>query len=162
MPSDTDPETIVRKLGPDARLIRHPALDQPIRTAMEFAQALGYPPEQVAKTLLLRGGGDTVPAYAAAVLSLPDRADLNVMAGLMRTSEVTLATAEDLRQVLGTVPGAVSLFQVRDIPLYVDETLLALPTVYVGSGRPGIDIAISPDRLVAFTGARVGQLSRHR
>ena len=156
MQRKADPEALARSLGSGARVIRHEALDRPIRTGQDFAAAVGCPPAFVGKTLLLRAGN----RYAAVLLSLPDRVDLHAAADKLQAETVRLATQDELRQVLNAVPGAVSPFHLGEVPLYVDEKLPRLPTVYVNAGAPGADIALPPSALVARTRARSGRFTR--
>ena len=79
--------SLLQRLGSGTRAIWHADLCRDIASGLDFAQAVGCPPEHVAKTLLLRaervsGKGETSAnwRYAAVILALPDRLDLNVMA----------------------------------------------------------------------------------
>lgn len=153
------PEDLLRTLGPEARIVRHAVLGRPIRTAHDLAGALGCAPERVAKTLFLCAASPATP-YAAVLLAAPDRADFATVARALGTKSTTLATPKELQQVLGTVPGAVSPLCLADAPLYMDETLLGLPTIFVSGGQLGVDIEVPPSTLAATASARTGRFSR--
>jgi Cys-tRNA(Pro)/Cys-tRNA(Cys) deacylase len=159
-------ERLRLRLGTRVRVVRHADLGREIRSALDFARAVGCAPGQVAKTLLL--GAVQVPAeddpaadrrYAGMVLALPDRVDLGAVAAAFGAAGVQLASRDELRRVLGTAPGAVSPFGMGRIPLTIDDKLMGLPAVYVSGGIPGIDIEIAPADLVEVTRARVGRVS---
>lgn len=153
--TNSDPSELIKKLGSAARLVPHAAFEQPIRTAQDLANALGYPPERIAKTLLLHAKPNN--AYIAVLLALPDRLALDIVAETLGIKSVGLASIEQLRKQLGTSPGAVSPFYLKEIPLHIDERLLKLPTIAVSAGVPGIDIEISPAALIEYTSAKTGR-----
>lgn len=126
---------------------------------------MGCAPNQVAKTLLLRDNAPTGPGasskkrYAVFVLAQSDRLDLHAVRATLKTGEAQLASRNEIQQVLGTVPGAVSPFMTGSIPLYVDENLLGLRIIFVNGGVSGVDIEIAPVELVEVTRAQVGRYS---
>jgi Cys-tRNA(Pro)/Cys-tRNA(Cys) deacylase len=157
-------ERLRLRLGTRVRVVRHADLGREMRSALDFARAVGCTPEQVAKTLLLavqlpaEDGAATDRRYAGVVLALPDRVDPGAVAAALGAGDVQLASRDELRRVLGTVPGAVSPFEMLNIPLTIDDKLMGLPAVYVSGGIPGVDIEIAPADLVEVTRARVGQV----
>lgn len=160
---------LLARLGARARVVRHADLGRDIRTARDFAEAVGCAPERVAKTLLLRAGpfsrhdaATRDRAYAAVVLAVVDRVDLRAIASALGAASATLASKEELQQVLGTVPGAVSPFALGEISLCLDGKLLNMATVFVSGGSPGVDIEIAPADLAEITAARVGRYSLSR
>lgn len=157
---------ILLRLGGRARAVRHTDLGCHIRTAHDFAKAMGCSCNQVAKTLLLRA--EHVPTgeaaslekrFAAFCLALPDRLDLDAVRATLGAARVQLASRHEMEHVLVTVPGAVSPFMMGAIPLYLDESLLGLRTIFVSGGVPGVDVEIAPAELVEVTGAQVGRYS---
>ena len=78
---------------------RHPEYAQPIHTPGDFAAALGYAPQRIAKTLLLRGGAP--PRFALAVCPAPDRLDLAAVAHEMGWRRAQFASMEELAALTG-------------------------------------------------------------
>jgi prolyl-tRNA editing enzyme YbaK/EbsC (Cys-tRNA(Pro) deacylase) len=66
-----------------------------------------------------------------------------------------LATTVELVKELSFKPGAVSPLAVGDVPLVVDETLMAFSTILIGSGVMGVDIELDPRDLVVIANARI-------
>jgi Cys-tRNA(Pro)/Cys-tRNA(Cys) deacylase len=158
-------DSLLLRLGARARAIRHADLGSAIHTGHDFARAMGCAPNQVAKTLLLRDNAPTGPGasskkrYAVFALAQSDRLDLNAVRATLKTGEAQLASRNEIQQVLGTVPSAVSPFMTGSIPVYVDEKLLCLHIIFVNGGVPGVDIEIAPADLVEVTRAQVGRYS---
>ena len=57
---------------------------------------------------------------------------------------------------MGVGARAVSPFCMGNIPVYVDDLLLGLRTIFVNGGVPEVDIEVAPAKLIEATGARVG------
>jgi prolyl-tRNA editing enzyme YbaK/EbsC (Cys-tRNA(Pro) deacylase) len=154
--------SLLQRLGSGARAVWHADLCREIASGSDFAQAVGCAPEQVAKTLLLRAGrlsgkGETSAdwRYAAVILAQPDRLDLNEM-GVVLCARARLATSDELHRIMGVGAGSVSPFCTGNIPVYVDDLLLSLRTIFVNGGVPGVDIEVAPAKLIEATRACVG------
>lgn len=157
-------EAILLRLGARARAVRHADLGCQIRTAHDFAKAMGCSCNQVAKTLLLRAehirtgaAASMEKRFAAFCLALPDRLDLDAVRAILGAAKVRLASRHEMEHMLATGPGAVSPFMMGPIPLYLEESLLGLRTIFVSGGLAGVDIEIAPTELVEVTGAQVGR-----
>ena len=154
--------SLLQRLGSGARAVWHADLCREIASGSDFAQAVGCQPENVAKTLLLcvervSGTGETSAnwRYAAVILALPDRLDFNEM-GVVLCGRVRLATRAELHRIMGGATGAVSPFCMRNIPVYVDDRLLGLRTIFVNGGLSGVDIEVAPAKLIEATRACFG------
>jgi Cys-tRNA(Pro)/Cys-tRNA(Cys) deacylase len=153
-----DLAALLRRLGRRARLVNHPDLAGGGKTAAQFAEAVRYQPERVAKTLQLRvcqQGARGHRPHAAVLLAAPDRVDLDAVGAILDADRVRLASRRELQNALGVAPGAVSPFWLGAIPVHIDVSLLAESTVFVGTGAPGIELEIAPAELRDVTRAAV-------
>jgi Cys-tRNA(Pro)/Cys-tRNA(Cys) deacylase len=160
-----DLDALLRRLGRRARLVSHPDFAGGGKTAVQFAEAVGYQPERVAKTLLLRvcqQGARVHRLHAAVLLAAPDRVDLDAVGAILDADRVRLASRNELQNALGVAPGAVSPFWLGGIPVHLDVSLLAQSTVFVGTGAPGIELEIAPVDLRDVTRATVGRYRLRR
>ncbi|MGA0789240.1 MAG: YbaK/EbsC family protein, partial [Ilumatobacteraceae bacterium] len=67
---------------------------------------------------------------------------------------------ERAERVTGFVVGGISPFgQRRSLRTVVDETVVLVDRVYVSGGRRGLDVGVSPDDLVAVTGAVLADIA---
>lgn len=160
--------SLLRHLGGSTRSIWHADLCGDIGSGFDFAKAVGCPPEHVAKTLLLcaervssKSRTSAGRRYAAVILALPDRLDANKI-GVALCGQVRLATRDELHRMVGMGTSAVSPFRVGSSPVYVDDRLVGLRTIFVNGGAPGVDIEIAPAKLVEATRACVGNYRRVR
>jgi len=151
----------IRGLEGECKVYDHRKLAAEIRTPADFAAALGYPVERIAKTLFLCSPDRQ--AYAAAVCSVSRRLDFKSAAGAIGVDRVELASAEDLRVKTGYPRNGVSPLGLPDgISVVLDRPLLDYPSILIGSGAAEVEIEIAPADLVRISGAAVTSITRDR
>ncbi|GAA1785954.1 Cys-tRNA(Pro) deacylase [Nostocoides veronense] len=127
---------------------------------LEAAQALGLPPEQVFKTLLvdLDGGRDKV---AVGIVPVDAHLDLKAMAAACGAKRATMADPVVAQRLTGYVVGGISpIAQKRPLPTVLDASASAYEQIYVSGGRRGFDIGLAPSDLLAVTGGRSAAIAR--
>ncbi len=123
----------------------------------EAAEALGLPPEQVFKTLVV----DTAAGLAVAVVPVAGQLDLKATAAALGVKRVTMADPAAAQRSSGYVVGGISpVGQKRALPTVVDESAELFEVVYVSGGRRGLDLGLSPADLMRVTGAVVADVAR--
>jgi Cys-tRNA(Pro)/Cys-tRNA(Cys) deacylase len=149
----------IRGLEGECKIYDHRELATEIRTPADFAAALGYPVERIAKTLFLCSPDRK--AYAAAVCSVSRRLDFKSAAGAIGVSRVEVASAEDLGVKTGYPRNGVSPLGLADgISVVVDRPLLDYPSILIGGGAAAVEIEIAPADLVRISGAAVTSITR--
>lgn len=124
---------------------------------LEAATALGVPAEQVFKTLLVEGER----GLAVGVVPVSRTLDLKAMATALGVKKVALARPEAAERSSGYVVGGISpVGQRRGLPTVVDESAMALETVFVSGGRRGLDLSLAPADLVRATSATTAPIAR--
>jgi Cys-tRNA(Pro)/Cys-tRNA(Cys) deacylase len=119
--------------------------------ATAVAHALGRPPGQLFKTLVVSRGGRLVSFVVPADRQL----DLRSIG-----KGAVLADRADAERATGYVSGGISpLGQRRRLPTTVDASALGWETIFVSAGRRGLQIELAPADLVALTSARVAPIS---
>jgi Cys-tRNA(Pro)/Cys-tRNA(Cys) deacylase len=119
--------------------------------ARSVAGALGRPEGQLFKTLVVSVDGD----LRAFVVPADRQLDLRSVGKRAQLADKTQA-----ERVTGYVIGGISpLGQRRKLPTVVDESALEWPTILVSAGRRGLQIELTPEDLVALTGATVARAS---
>jgi Cys-tRNA(Pro)/Cys-tRNA(Cys) deacylase len=115
--------------------------------ALGVARALGRPPEQLFKTLVVDIDG------ALRVFVVPADRQLDLRSVGKRAQLAARATVE---RATGYVIGGISpLGQRRRLPTTVDDSALAWDTILVSAGRRGLQIELDPRDLVRLTDAAV-------
>lgn len=124
---------------------------------LEAAAALGIEPGRIGKTLIASVDGRLV----AAVVPVDRQLDPKRLAAAVggRSCELTdTATAE---RAAGSVIGAISPLGLRrPLPLVVDASLLAHPTILVSAGRRGLQLELAPRDLVRLGTANPADIAR--
>jgi Cys-tRNA(Pro)/Cys-tRNA(Cys) deacylase len=118
---------------------------------LEAAEKTGVEPARVFKTLVV------VQEGALSVAIVPVAAQLGLRALGKRAALADRAAAE---RATGYVLGGISpLGQRQRLPMLLDESALAFPTIYVSAGRRGLELELAPDDLVRLTDARVAPIA---
>jgi Cys-tRNA(Pro)/Cys-tRNA(Cys) deacylase len=120
------------------------------------AALLGVPPEQVFKTLVLRGdaGGCLV-----CVIPVADELDLKKAAALVGGKKVDLIPLRELQPLTGYVRGGCSpIGMKKQFPTFIDETAELFEAISVSAGSRGVQIVINPLDLARYIAAGFADL----
>lgn len=127
------------------------------RTAEDAARACGCDVAQIVKSLVFKGGdsGDLILLLVSGANQVDaDAASSVVGEPLLR------ADASEVRARTGFAIGGVSPIGHLEAPrIWMDEMLLAYPTVWAAAGAPDAVFEIAPDALRQATGAIPARLS---
>lgn len=146
-------------------LAAHPGVAELIRPGVAMptvplaAAALGVPPAQVVKSILLQGKKD---ATVLALAVVPG--DLRIAPGkvsqALGLSGLRLATPEAVLAATGySVGGVPPVGHATLLLAVVDSRVLAMASVYGGGGDEEHMLRISPADIVRLTGARVADIT---
>jgi Cys-tRNA(Pro) deacylase len=106
------------------------------------AQELGFDEHSVIKTLIMeddRGNPLIVLMHGDRHVSTKD------LARLIGVKSVSPCTPETARKHSGYMVGGTSPFGTRKkMPVYMEETILQLPEIYINGGRRGYLVGLSP------------------
>lgn len=136
---------------------RHGDMPFPIRTPQDFASALDYELARITKTLLLHA--PETDAFLVAVLSCHKRLDMKRLAAVAGVGQLRMADEGQLKRALDYPRHGVSPVGAEGARVFVDEALLAFPTILVGAGEVAVEIEISPRALGEITNAETLPLS---
>jgi Cys-tRNA(Pro)/Cys-tRNA(Cys) deacylase len=127
-------------------------------TATEVAARVSLPPEQVFKTLVVRGDKHGV---ALAVVAATTELDLKALARLSGDRKVEPVALKEVTPLVGYVRGGVTALACKkDYPVWVDETSTLHPRIAVSAGVRGTQIVIAPDDYLRATKGRTGAIAR--
>jgi prolyl-tRNA editing enzyme YbaK/EbsC (Cys-tRNA(Pro) deacylase) len=75
---------------------------------------------------------------------------------LLGVSRLSFADPEETRALTGMMLGGVTVFALpADLPIYVDEGLMAFPWIILGGGSRSLKVKISPEVFRVLPGAAV-------
>jgi Cys-tRNA(Pro)/Cys-tRNA(Cys) deacylase len=136
----------------------HGDLLSEISSPADFAAALGYPVQRIARTLFLRSHDRQ--AYAVAVWSADRRLNFKAAASAAGLKRVEAASPEELQAKTGYPRNGVSpLGLTGGTAVVVDSSLLGYETILIGGGVTAIEVELAPADLIRVTGATVADIS---
>ena len=125
--------------------LREYTVDEQDLSAGHVAQAVGLPPEQVFKTLVVRG--DKTGILLAAIPANSEL-DLKAAAAASGNKKVELVPVKDVLGLTGYIRGGVSpVGTKKPYPLYLDETADLWDVIAVSAGVRGMQMLVAPDDL---------------
>lgn len=155
------PNNVTRLL--DARKIPYTAFELPAEKlgAMEAAQHMGVPPEQVYKTIVVTREGKGKPILA--VVPGPGTVDLKALAKAVGEKKVNLPTEREAERLTGLQAGGISPLALlnRGFDVLIDESAILFDEIYISGGQRGLDIRLPVEVLVELTGANLALIARY-
>ncbi len=123
----------------------------------EAAEALGFPPERVFKTLLADVDGDLYTAVVPVTTTL----DLKALAAAVGGKKAAMADPERAERSSGYHVGGISpLGQKKEVPTVLDSSAMEFESILVSAGRRGLDLELVPVHLVTALNARISPIGR--
>lgn len=131
-------------------------IDPAFADTAQFCEKYGVPLDHSANTIVVASKKEP-KQYAACVVLATTRLDVNhAVKNLMAVSRLSFASADETKAVTGMLIGGVTLFALPpDLPIYVDDRVMALDWVIVGGGSRSTKIKTSPAVLARLPNARV-------
>ena len=145
---------VVRLL--EARHIAHQVLSfsSEIHDAEGAAAAMGVPPQQVFKTLVvLRERGRPLLALVPAGRQL----DLRLLARSTGDKKLRMATQREAESLTGLLVGGISALALlnKGFEVWIDASATEWPELYVSAGERGLNVRLPVADLQRLTGARL-------
>ena len=121
-------------------------------SGMHAAQALGFPPEQLFKTLVARGPKNGICVFCIPVcLEL----DLKKAARAAGDKSIELVAVKDLLGLTGYIRGGCSpVGMKKKYPTFFDETCLLWDEIGVSAGERGHQMLLNPHALIELINAK--------
>ncbi len=129
-------------------------------SAERVASKIGLPPEQVFKTLVVRGDRSGI---CMAVVPGNAEVDAKALARLNGDRKVEMAPLKDVQPLTGQLRGGVTaIAQTRGYPVYVDETIELFDIVSVSAGVRGTQILLSPTDYLSAVNGTLAPIAREK
>lgn len=124
---------------------------------MHAAEALGLPPEQVFKTLVLRSDRGRFYVFCIPVCC---ELDLKKAARAAREKKVDLLPVKELLSTTGYIRGGCSPVGMKKaFPTFLDETAILWPEIAVSAGQRGQQMILPPLALSQYLKAELVDLT---
>jgi len=123
---------------------------------LQAAAALGAPPGEVLKTLIVRADGKP----ACVVLASDREVNMKKLASALGAKSAEMAPVPEAERITGYKVGGVSPFgQKKRLPTVIDADAAALPEAFVNGGQRGLQLRLAPAHLVRVLDATVAAVT---
>jgi Cys-tRNA(Pro)/Cys-tRNA(Cys) deacylase len=157
MPAKTNAARLLDQFG-IAYELRAYDVDPNDLAAETVAAKIGFPPEQVFKTLVARGERNGI---VMAVIPGDQELDLKALASAAGERKIQLVAVKELQSLTGYIRGGVTaLAAKREFPVYADEAIDLFDVISVSAGIRGLQILIAPADFLRATKATKAALSQ--
>ena len=131
-------------------------VDEDNLAATHVAEELGEDIAMVFKTLILRGDRT---GHFVCVIPGDKEVDLKAAARVSGNKKADLIPMKELLPTTGYIRGGCSpIGMKRPFPTFIHATCLDHERIYISAGVRGLQIAIAPADLIAYTGAEVAEI----
>jgi prolyl-tRNA editing enzyme YbaK/EbsC (Cys-tRNA(Pro) deacylase) len=132
------------------------AIDPAYADTAAFCERYGIPLDHSGNTIIVASKKEP-RQYAACLVKATARLDVNhAVRTAMGVSRLSFASAEETMALTGMMIGGVTVFALPpELPIYVDDKLMALDWVILGGGSRSSKIRISPEALRRLPNARI-------
>jgi Cys-tRNA(Pro)/Cys-tRNA(Cys) deacylase len=157
MAPKTNAARLLDQLGIPYKL-REYEVDPNDLAAETVAAKIGFPPEQVFKTLVARGDRNGI---CMAVVPGDQELNLKALAAAAGERKIELVPVKELQNLTGYIRGGVTaLAAKKDYPVYADETIELFDVISISAGTRGLQILLAPPDYLRASKATVADLSQ--
>lgn len=156
MAKKTNAIRLVEKAGIEC-LERFYEFDENDLNGNHAAAAIGFPPEQVFKTLVARGERTGIHVFCIPVCC---ELDLKKAAKCADDKSIQLVPVKELLSLTGYIRGGCSpIGMKKSYPTYFDETAVLWDKIAVSAGERGHQMIVSTDGLLQITSAKLSDIT---
>ena len=138
-------EKILREFDGAQKII---VLDTSARTALEAASSLGCEVGAIIKSLLFKTSSD----FTLCLVAGDKRASLNKIKKTLKIKDVSMASAEDVKNITGYTIGGVSpIGHLKKINILIDKSLNRFNALFAAAGHPNCVFEIDFNNLQKIT-----------
>lgn len=113
-----------------------------------FCEHYNFSIDQAANTILVTSKKVEPTKYAVCVVLGTTRLDVNkAVCRLLNVKRASFADAETTTKLTGMMIGGVTVFGIKDLPIYVDNAVLKQKEVIMGGGNRSSKVLLNPDEL---------------
>jgi Cys-tRNA(Pro)/Cys-tRNA(Cys) deacylase len=138
--------------------LREYEVDPDDLSAQSVAAKIGIPPEQLFKTLAVRGDRNGI---FLAVISASAELDFKALAHQTGNRTVDLLPLKEVLAATGYIRGGVTALACKkDYPVYIDELAEICDVISISAGMRGLQILLAPEDYIRATKARVVAITK--
>jgi Cys-tRNA(Pro)/Cys-tRNA(Cys) deacylase len=127
-------------------------------SAESVAAKIGLPPEQLFKTLAVRGDRNGI---FLAVISANEELDFKALAHQTGDRKVDMVPLKEVQAVTGYIRGGVTALACKkDYPVYINELAEICDVISVSAGMRGLQVLLAPEDYIRAVKARVAAITK--
>ena len=131
-------------------------LDNSARTALEAASSLGCEIGAIVKSLLFR----TENSFTLCLVAGDKKASLNKIKKTLNIKDVSMASAEDVKNITGYTIGGVSpIGHLNKVDIFIDNSLERFTSLYAAAGHPNCVFEINFTDLQKITNGSIREIT---
>ena len=126
-------------------------VDENDLSGVHIAEQIGLSSSQTFKTLVTRGDKTGVTVFC---IPSDREIDLKAAAAVTKNKKIEMLHTNELLATTGYIRGGCSpIGMKKKFPTYIDESAVTFDKITVSSGTRGMQLLLSPEKLIKFTGA---------
>ena len=149
-------QRVKKKLQELDKSLKIVVLESSARTAKEAAESLNTEVGSIVKSLLLK----TESSFLLCLVAGDKRCSLNKIKKILIQKDVSMANAEQVKEITGFTIGGVSpVGHLNKIDIFIDESLKRFSNIYAAAGHPNSIFKINFENLCKITNGSVKDIS---
>ena len=146
-------EQILKDFNPNFKVV---VLETSARTAKEAASSLGCEVGAIVKSLLFK----TENIFTLCLVAGDKKASLNKIKKTLKIKDVSMASADDVKNITGFTIGGVSpIGHVNKINILIDQTLNRFNELFAAAGHPNCVFKIDYENLQKLTNGSIQEIT---
>ena len=146
-------ESILKKFDITQKVI---VLDTSARTAIEAASSLGCEVGAIVKSLLFK----SEDSFMLCLVSGDKKASLNKIKKLLNIKDISMAAADDVKNITGYTIGGVSpIGHLNKIDIFIDTSLERFTSLFAAAGHPNCVFKIDFKNLQKITNGSIKEIT---
>ena len=146
-------QKILTDFDPDIKVI---VLDTSARTALEAASSLGCEVGAIVKSLLFK----TENSFTLCLVAGDKKAALNKIKKILNIKDVSMAPADDVKNITGYTIGGVSpIGHINKIDIFIDNSLERFTSLFAAAGHPNCVFKINFTDLQKITNGSIKEIT---
>ena len=146
-------QKILTDFDPDKKVI---VLDTSARTALEAASSLGCEIGAIVKSLLFK----TENLFTLCLVAGDKKASLNKIKKTLNIKDVSMASADDVKNITGYTIGGVSpIGHLNKVNVFIDNSLERFTSLFAAAGHPNCVFKINFTDLQKITNGSIKEIT---
>ena len=146
-------QKILTDFDPDKKVI---VLDTSARTALEAASSLGCEIGAIVKSLLFK----TESLFTLCLVAGDKKASLNKIKKTLNIKDVSMASADDVKNITGYTIGGVSpIGHLNKVNVFIDNSLERFTSLFAAAGHPNCVFKINFTDLQKITNGSIREIT---